>query len=105
MQQYKQPDDWADLLPFSFSNLLNILSEKDWKDKIWEEILECALQDDYNEKQAFEDFKKWVWLFWSMNEKKSEMMNPDANIIQKLRFMAKYKEVASSLEQRVKQRA
>lgn len=44
-------------------------------------------------------------LFKSQNEKKAEMMNPDANIINKIRFMAKYKEIASEVEKKVKQRA
>ena len=39
-EKYKHPEDRADLLPYSFSTLLNFLSEKEKKEEIREKIFD-----------------------------------------------------------------
>ena len=86
--KYKHPECRADLLPFNFSTLLNILSEKQRKETLRADIFKR--DKEMNSTEAKNDLKRFLYLFKTMNAGKAEMMSPDAHIFAKVRFFLEY---------------
>lgn len=97
-QQFLHPEERADILPTNFSLLLNILADKSKKEEIRNLIQDPERKVNYSSKIAAEDFKHWVQLFKADNEKKNEMINPDNDIVQKLRFKKKFLEIEQEIK-------